>query len=283
MKLGLVLEGGASRTVFSCGVMDVLLEEGIKADYIIGTSAGISYGVSYASGQYERNLKITKQYMSDKRYMGMRHLINRKTKCFYNMDFVFDEIPNKLIPFDYDAFEKFSGGCKAVVTDIETGLAEYLEVDRHDVRWNVLRATCSLPILFPVAEINGKKYLDGGISDSVAYQKAFADGCDKVIVVLTRERGYVKKTDMSVRLACALYGKYQNLCASLLSRAEVYNSQINRLRKLEAEGKAFVIEPFSTMGVGRTDKAPQKLIPLYAHGKEVMNMKLDALKKYIEE
>lgn len=283
MKLGLVLEGGASRTVFSCGVMDVLLEAGIKVDYIIGTSAGISYGVSYASGQYERNLKITKQYMSDKRYMGIRHLISRKTKCFYNMDFVYDEIPNKLIPFDYDAFEKFSGSCKAVVTDIETGAAEYLEVDRHDEKWNVLRATCSLPILFPIAEIDGKKYLDGGISDSVAYQKAFADGCDKVIVVLTRERGYVKKTDMSVRLACAMYGKYQNLCASLLCRAEVYNAQIKRLREFAAEGKAFVIEPFSTMGVGRTDKDPQKLIPLYAHGKEVMNMKLDALKKYIGE
>lgn len=282
MKLGLVLEGGASRTVFSCGVMDVLLEEGIKADYIIGTSAGISYGVSYASGQYERNLKITRQYMSDERYMGIRHLINRKTKCFYNMDFVFDEIPNKLIPFDYDEFSRFTGGCKAAVTNIKTGAAEYLEVDRQDKKWNALRATCSLPILFPIAEIDGKKYLDGGISDSVPYQKAIADGCDKIIVVLTRERGYVKKTDMSVRLACAMYGKYQNLCAALLSRAEVYNAQIKRLRELETDGKAFVVEPFSTMGVGRTDKSPEKLLPLYAHGKEVMNMKLGALKKYIE-
>lgn len=283
MKTAIVFEGGASRSLFSCGVMDVLLENEIYSDYVIGASAGISMGVSYASRQYRRNYEITKKYMPDKRYMGARHLIDRKNKSYYNLDFVFDEIPNKLIPFDYEAYEKYKGNCIAVVTNVNTGKPEYLEVEADDKSFITLRATCALPILFPMIEINGEKYLDGGISNSVPFEKAIEDGCDKVIVVLTRARGYIKKTDSLVKLSCKLYRKYPMLCDCLMSRAQNYNEQIKRLREAESLGKAFVIEPLSTMGVRRTEKRPEKLLPLYSHGEEMARLKLGALKKYLEE
>lgn len=283
MKTAIVFEGGASRSLFSCGVMDVLLENEIYSDYVIGASAGISMGVSYASRQYRRNYEITKKYMSDKRYMGAGHLLDRKNKSYYNLDFVFDEIPNGLVPFDYEAYEKFKARCIAVVTNVNTGEAEYLEVGADDKSFTALRASCALPILFPMIEINGERYLDGGIADSVPFEKALSDGCDKVIVVLTRARGYIKKTDAAVNLACKLYKKYPMLCEALKKRSENYNEQIKRLREAENAGKVFVIEPLSTMGVGRTEKRWEKLLPLYTHGEEMARLKLGALKKYLEE
>lgn len=283
MKTAIVFEGGASRSLFSCGVMDVLLKNEIYSDYVIGASAGISMGVSYTSRQYRRNYEITKKYMSDKRYMGASHLIDRKNKSYYNLDFVFDEIPNKLIPFDYESYEKYKGNCIAVVTNVNTGKPEYIEVEAEDKGFTALRASCALPILFPMIEINGEKYLDGGISDAVPYERAISDGCDKVIVVLTRERGYIKKTDPSVKLACKLYKKYPGLCECLKNRAQNYNEQIKRLREAENAGKVFVIEPLSTMGVRRTEKRWKKLLPLYNHGEEMTELKLRVLKKYLEE
>lgn len=132
MKLGVVMEGGASRTVFSCGVTDCLLEEEIMPDYLIGVSAGIAYGVSYLSRQKGRNRIIFEKYMSDKRYMGMKYLLDRNMKSYYNVPFVFGEIPNKLVPFDYEAFAAYPGEVEAVVTNIHNGQAEYLPVPRDD-------------------------------------------------------------------------------------------------------------------------------------------------------
>lgn len=281
MKLGLVLEGGASRTVFSCGVMDVLLEENIIADMVIGTSAGIAFGVSYASLQKGRNLRLAKEYMGDKRYMGMRHLLNRSNKSYYNMQFVYDDVPNIHLPFDWEAFEKFEGDVIGVCTNVKTGKAEYLPVSRTDRTLPVLRASCALPIMFPFININGTDYLDGGIADSIPYKYAFEQGCDKVIVILTRERGYVKETGKSVRLAEKLYKKYPALVKAMDERAENYNNQVKELRALERDGKAFVFEPVTTMGVKRTEGRPQKLLPLYQHGVSVAEDNVNALKSYL--
>lgn len=130
MKLGMVFEGGANRTVFSCGVMDAFLKERLMPDYLIGVSAGIAYGVSYLSGQKGRNIEVVENYIADKRYMGMRHLFNRNEKAYFNTKFVFEEVPNELIPFDYDAFAAYPGKVEAAVTNIHTGKAEYVEVPR---------------------------------------------------------------------------------------------------------------------------------------------------------
>ena len=156
MKLGLVFEGGASRSLFSCGVMDALLEEEIFADYVIGVSAGIAYGSSYISRQKGRNLELSTKYMHDKRYMGIKHLLNPKNRSYYSMEFAFRQIPEKLVPFDFDAFSENTKNkaAIAVVTNLETGKAEYKELSRDDWDYQIrlVWASCALPMLFKPSE-----------------------------------------------------------------------------------------------------------------------------------
>ena len=266
MKLGIVFEGGASRGYFSAGVMDKFLDFGIRPDYVIGASAGIANGVSFISGQKGRNLIIGTKYLHDKRYMGMRHMLNRKNKSYYNIDFVFNDIPNKYLPFDYKAFESSQTEKIAVVTNIETGKAEYMPVPSNDKEWRLIVASCALPILFPPIEINGKKYFDGGIADSIPYKRALEDGCDKIIVVLTRERSYEKKDESTMKLAAFHYRKYPNLVKALRNRALNYNKCRNELLKLEIEGKALVIAPESTADWKRTEKSPNAIEKMYNEG-----------------
>ena len=267
MKIGLVIEGGASRTYFACGVMDWLLQNGIHTDYIIGVSAGISFGVSYCSRQFERNLRILKNYEEDKRYMGVRHLFDRRNKSYYNLEFVFETIPKELVPFDYETFYGRKEQCLAVVTRLDSGEAEYIEMPVDD-NFNVLKASCALPILFTPIELNGALYMDGGIADSVPFRKAMEDGCDKVIVLLSHPRGYVKGKESATSLVKLAYRKYDRFLSSFLKRPERYNESIRELEKLEKEGKALVIAPTeeSLKGIGRTEKRVELLEPLYRSG-----------------
>lgn len=282
MKLGLVLEGGASRTAFSCGVLDVLLEKKITADYLIGVSAGIAYGISYASGQIGRNLELNRTFLPDKRYMGLRHLLKPSNKSFYNLQFVFDDVPNKHLPFDYKAFAAYPGKVIGVVTNIKTGEPEYLEVPRDDTHFTVLRASCSLPFIFKPVEIQGNLYMDGGLSDSIPFKKAIKEGCDKIIVVLTRERTYRKAPDPSIRLAEKVYKRYPNLIRDLSTRHEVYNDCINALAKLEKEKKVFVIAPDDTHGIRRTENNPEILCDFYQEGYDKAKRLFPALCEYLQ-
>lgn len=282
MKLGMVFEGGANRTIFSCGVMDAFLEEELMPDYFIGVSAGIAYGVSYLSGQKGRNLELMETYMADKRYMGMRHLFNRKEKAYYNIKFVFDQVPNELLPFDYDAFAHYEGKVEAAVTNLHTGKAEYLKVPRGKDMKDTLVASCSLPILFQPVKVGKHYYLDGGIADSVPYEHAFEEGCDKLIVVLTRERDYVKKEEKAIKLADRLYKKYPKMVEALNLRAKRYNECMKQLAKLEQEGKVFVIAPKDTYGVGRTETDTRKLRRLYDEGYEIAKAQMESLKDYLQ-
>lgn len=283
MKLGMVFEGGANRTVFSCGVMDVFLEEGLMPDYFIGVSAGIAFGVSYLSGQKGRNLEVIEKYIPDKRYMGVRHLFNREQKAYYNTKFVFEQVPNELVPFDYDAFARYPGKVEAAVTNIHTGKAEYFEVPRGRDMRDTLVASCSLPVLFQPVKLGRHYYLDGGIADSIPYEHALKEGCDKLVVVLTRERGYVKNTEKVVRLTDRLYKKYPKVVEALDSRAERYNACMARLMELEKQGKVFVIAPESTFGVGRTETDTIKLRRLYDEGYRIAEEQIKALRKYLEQ
>lgn len=282
MKLGMVFEGGANRTVFSCGVMDVFLEENLMPDYFIGVSAGIAYGISYLSKQRGRNLELMEKYMPDKRYMGIRHLLNRKERAYYNTKFVFDEVPNELLPFDYDAFAAYPGEVEAAVTNIHTGKVEYLTVPRGKEMRDIVVASCSLPVLFQPVKIGRRYYLDGGIADSIPYQHALKQGCDKLVVVLTRERGYVKKTERAVRLTDGLYHRYPKIVEALDSRAERYNASMKELIELEKEGKVFVIAPETTFGVGRTETDAVKLRRLYDEGVRIAGEQTEALREYLK-
>lgn len=281
MKLGMVFEGGASRTVFSCGVADVFLEENLMPDYFVGVSAGIAYGISYLSKQKGRNLTIAKEYMAKEEYQGFKYLLDRSKRTYYNLEYVFDEMPSKHLPFDYDTFAAYPGKVEAAVTNLHTGKAEYIEVPRDEKSRDVLVASCALPVFFQPVKVGRRYYLDGGIADSVPYEHALKEGCDKVIVVLTRERDYIKRTDESARIAAALYRRYPNIAKALKNRAERYNASIKRLKQLEKDGKIFVIAPDTTHGIGRTETDPKKLELLYEEGYLEAKEQMTALKNYL--
>ncbi len=285
MKLGLVLEGGASRSLFSCGVMDALLEENIFADYVIGVSAGIAYGTSYVSRQIGRNLELSVKYMKDSRYMGARHLINPKNRSYYNKEFAFHAIPESVVPFDFDAFARNSESCTAiaVLTNLATGKAEYHELPVDD--WNrhidLIWASCALPIIFQPEELDGNLYMDGGISDPIPYKRAIDDGCDKIITVLTRERAYKKSSSSSEKLASKIYRKHPCFAETLLSRGERYNKSREQLFELSEKGDIFVIAPTDTTGFSRTERRPDRLQAMFDDGYNTAKKIIPELKKYL--
>lgn len=283
MKLGIVMEGGASRTIFSCGVTDVFMDEGIYPDYLIGVSAGIAYGVSYASGQRGRNADFTEKYMHDRRYMGIPHFLNPRKRCYYNLEFAFGEIPNKLVPFDYDALANYPGQVVAVVTNIETGEAEYFEIPKYEKHWETTIASCSLPVLFQPVKLGESYYLDGGIADPIPYKKAFAEGCDKVIVILTRERNYIKGDEKALKIINRVCRKYPKIVERLNNRSEDYNRISRELLEEEKRGNLFIIAPKDTYGVGRTEGDWKKLQPLYQEGIDMAKEQMEALKDYLYE
>ena len=210
MKTGIVFEGGAFRTIFSCGVMDAMLENKIMPDYMIGVSAGAAYGVSMASGQIGRNLKILIDYRNDKRYLGYRNFL--KCKSLFGLDFVFDEIPNKLVPFDMDTYKKYPGKVLVGVTNAKTGETEYLDGKELDDKATLLRATCAIPIFFPVIKINNNEYYDGGLCDPIPVRKAIEDGNKKHLIILTQPTGYRKElSKKNVFVSKMLSNKYPNL------------------------------------------------------------------------
>jgi len=267
MKTGLVLEGGAFRAIFSSGACDGLLAADIMPDYCVGVSAGIAYGVSYISKQSGRNLEILTHYANDKRYMGVNNLLRPGNhRCYFGLQFTYDTIPNELIPFDYETFAAFPGEVEAVVTNMDTGKAEYLPVPKRDEHFELLQATCALPFLFPVYHINGKPYMDGGAADAIPYDHAVEKGCDRVVVILTRERSYIRKQESLQPLIDRFYRKYPKFCDTMRRRADDYNACRGRLFRLEREGKVLIIAPKCTKGFSRTERDVEKIKALYQDG-----------------
>lgn len=266
---GLVLEGGAIRTIYSSGVCDGLLSQDWMADYVVGVSAGIAYGVSYVSRQAGRNLKILTRYVNDSRYMGTANLFRpRNSRCYFGLDFAYEEIPNYLVPFDYEAFGRFPGKVEAGVTNLLTGRTDYYPVDCTDRRSVLLRATCAMPLLFPIYQINGKPYLDGGVGDSVPYRRALEQGCDRIVVVLTRERSYYRTPERAEKLILRKYREYPEFCRAVRTRAERYNADRAELLELERQGKALIFCPKSTKGFSRTERDVEKIHALWDQGRQ---------------
>ena len=281
MKLGLALEGGANRTIFSSGVCDGLLDLDIFPDCTVGVSAGIAYGVSYLARQRGRNLAILTNYINDDRYMGASHLINPLNNSYYNLDFIYDEIPNHLIPFDYSAFAEHKGVVEAVVTDVETGTPAYLTVSRDDEKSMALRATCALPLLFPILDVDGVRCLDGGVTDPIPFRRCLDNGCDRVIVVATRERAYHKKQEKILAAAVRYYRKYPKFTDALKRRAEVYNRQREEMFRLEKQGDIFLFLPYSTEGFSRMEKNVEKIRALWQSGVDQVHAREQALRDYL--
>lgn len=283
MKTGIVFEGGANRTVFSVGVMDALMERGISTDYLNGSSAGIAYGINLASKQKGRVLKLMENYVADKRYMGPRHMFNRKNKSYFNLDFIYREIPNKLLPFDFEEYKKYPSIPEAAVTNVITGKTEYLPVSPEDKDFMVLRASCALPLIFPIIHIQEVPYMDGGLSDPVPVKRAFEMGCEKVIVVLTRERGYKKGQEGFGNILKMRYGAYPEMLKVLDNRPEIYNDQRKEIFQMEEEGKIFLISPESTKGFSRIEKNITVLYDLYHDGFSKMKSRMRELEEYLEK
>lgn len=281
MKTGLVLEGGALRAIFSSGVCDGLLEGNVMADYVVGVSAGIAYGVSYVSKQPRRNLEVVTRFARDPRYMGVGNLADKRNRCYFGLKFAYDTIPNQLVPFDYDTFAAFPGQVEAVLTDLNTGRADYLPVPRRDRESRVLQASCAMPLLFPIFEIDGRPYLDGGIADAIPWQRALDQGCDRVIVVLTRPRDYVRRPDRMLKLIRRRYREYPAFLKVIEGRAEVYNEDRARLFEQEREGKVLVIAPRSTLGVSRTERDTEKLRLLWAEGYQQTVDRMEEIRAYL--
>ena len=282
MKTGMVLGGGAVRTIYSTGVCDALLTRSLMTDYVIGVSAGIAYGVSYVSRQPRRNLDIMVNYINDKRYMGMGNLLRRDNRAYFGLEFVYSTIPNQLVPFDYDTFAAYPGEVEAVVTNLDTGAAEYFPLDRRDDKFKLLQATCALPFLFPVFHIQGRPCMDGGAADAIPYERAFAKGCDRVIVVLTREREYVRQPEKLQPLIDLAYRKYPKFCDTMRRRADAYNEARQKLFRLEREGRALVFTPTSTEGFHRTERDVDKIKALWKDGWDQGLARLDEAEAFLK-
>ena len=228
---GLVLEGGTFRPVFSCGVMDALLDHGVMFDYVIGVSAGITYAMSYLSRQRGRNLEVLTTYRGDKRYIGARNLV--RDHSLFGVDFVFQTIPSQLIPFDWDTFNKYNGNVLVGVTNAETGKIEYLDGKQLDKPSTMLRATCAIPFYFPVVMIDGTPYYDGGLADPIPIVRSLHDGNEKNLIVLTQPDEYRKTVTRGTALSArALRNKYPNLSETMLARAKHYDETVCFCRQL---------------------------------------------------
>ena len=283
MKTGLVLEGGALRTIFSSGACDGLLAGNVMTDYVIGVSAGIAYGVSYVSRQRGRNLEILTRYVNDRRYMGMGNLLRKDNRSYFGLKFTYDTIPNELVPFDYETFAAYPGEVEAVVTNLETGKAEYFPVSREHGDFKLLQATCALPLMFPIYDIEGHPCMDGGAADAIPFRRAFEKGCDKAIVILTRPRDYIRRTEKLQKAIERHYRQYPNFCQTMRDRAETYNRDREELFRLEREGKVLVIAPEDTRGVSRIERNVEKLRLLWSDGFQQATGRMEEIRQFMAD
>lgn len=271
---GLVLEGGTFRPIFSAGVMDAMLEHDILFPYCIGVSAGITNGFSYISKQKGRNLEILRQYRHDRRYIGAGNFL--KCRSLFGLQFAFEEIPNRLIPFDWDTFAQYEGTYLVGVTNARTGKTEYLNGKHLDRANTMVKATCAIPLVFPAIPLNGEQYFDGGICDPIPVRKALADGNEKLLIVLTRPVGYEKTLGKSNRTAArVLKRKYPNLVEPLLTRHIKYNETVRFCEELERQGKAVLLRPAYHGIIDSFEKDMDKIEASYRYGYALAQQRMD--------
>ena len=282
MKTGLVLEGGGLRGVFSAGVMDVLMEEGIEFDGAIGVSAGAAFGCNYKSRQPRRAILYNMKFAKDPRYSSMRSLI--ATGDLFNAQFCYHDIPEKLYPFDWEAFRQNPMEFYLVCTDVETGEPVYHLCDNDD-DWEMLewfRASGSMPMVSRVVEIGGRKLLDGGLSDSIPLRFMEQQGYERNVVILTRPSTYIKKSSPLTRVIGRSLHKYPNAVKALMERHTNYNETLAYIRQREAGKFAFVIRPETDLDVGRVEHDRLKIKEAYKAGRRAARKRLNALRCFLE-
>ncbi len=263
----LVLEGGGLRGVFTCGVLDCFMDNGIRFPFMVGVSAGACNGLSYMSGQRGRAKSSNIDLMEKYHYVGIKYLFTQR--CIMDFKLLFEDFPERIIPYDYNAYFANPARFVMVTTNCLTGKAEYMEEKSSSERvMDIVRASSSLPFVSPVTYVDSVPMLDGGIADSIPIEYAMNQGYEKLLVVLTRNRGYRKK-DSSMALSKVFYHKYPELRKALARRNETYNRTMDLIEKLEDEGRIKVIRPENPVVVGRMEKDTAKLTALYEEGYEV--------------
>ena len=262
-KTGLVLEGGAMRGMYTAGVLDVFTEHGISFDGVIGVSMGAITGCSFLSGQKGRTIRYNKTYCKDKRYMSFYSLLT--TGDLVGNEFCYHTLPEVLDPYDNEAFKKSQTDFYVTCTNVETGEAEYLKVTDMVEEIDYLRASASMPYVSRIVEIGGKKFLDGGCSDSIPIRAFVEMGYEKNVVILTRPEEYRKKPE-NKRLVRLFYKKYPKFAETLEQRATGYNRTVEEILKLEQQGKVFVIRPETPLDIGRMSHDVKKIEGAYERG-----------------
>lgn len=279
MKVGLVLEGGAMRGMYTAGVLDVFLEQNIQADGVVGVSAGALFGVNYLSRQWGRVIRYNKRYNSDRNYKGLLPLLREGN--IFSTKFAYDLVPRVLDPFDDETFQKSGIPFYAVVTNVRTGKPEYIRISKGFEQMDTLRASGSMPFVSRPVRLGKELYLDGGISDSVPYLWMAEQGYDKLVVVLTRDKTYRKKpANPAVNLYRARFPKVAELLRTRHSR---YNDSIAHLRQWERAGKAFVIRPSEPIHIHSTESDPEVLQSVYDLGRKDAEAALEGLRSYLEK
>ncbi len=276
-KVVLVLEGGAMRGLYTAGVLDVFMKNNIKIDTIIGVSAGALFGINYKSKQIGRALRYNLKYAHDKRYMGMYSLIT--TGDVMNKEFCFNKLVYELDPLDFKTYDNSDTEFYAVVTNVETGQAEYIEIKDAKNDMEYLRASGSMPFVSNLVQINGNKYLDGAIGDPIPLKKALDLGYEKIIVVQTRPDGYIKAK--SLLPFGLLYKKYPEFVKAASKGYLKYNETLNLIRKYENDGKILALRPSEKIKMKRVEKDLRKLQAIYDVGVKDCNKNLEKIKKYI--
>lgn len=280
MKTGLVLEGGAMRGLFSAGVMDVLMEHQIAFDGAIGVSAGAAFGCNYKSRQPGRVIRYNTEYARDPRYCSLRSLF--KTGDLFGADFCYHELPNKLDPFDTEAFQQNPMEFYVVCTDVLTGEAVYQKcgiADDECFEW--LRASASMPLVSRTVEIGGRRMLDGGIADSIPLRYFEQIGYNKILVILTQPEGYRKKKNKALPLIRLSFRQYPKMVEALEKRHEKYNDTLAYVKKREREGAVLVLRPQDSLSIGRIEHNPERMRQVYDCGRKVALQSLEQIEAFL--
>ena len=280
MKKGLILEGGAMRGMFTAGVMDVLMENGVEFDGAIGVSAGAAFGVNYKSKQPGRVIRYNTRFCADKRYGGLGVLI--KTGNIYSTDFAYGEVPLVHDVFDFETYEKSPMEFYVVCTDLESGKPVYHKYEcKADHGFDWIRASASMPMVSRIVEIEGRKLLDGGVSDSIPVKFFESMGYTKNLVILTRPKHYRKSKNRFIGLFRLKYKAYPKFIEAMSRRADEYNSTLEYIYSEESAGNLFVLQPKAALPVSRVEKDPEKLMQAYAMGREAATEKINEIIRFL--
>ena len=280
-KLGLVMEGGSMRGMFTAGVTDVMMENGIEFDGAIGVSAGAAFGCNYKSRQPGRAIRYNKRFCTDKRFVSIRNLI--KTGDIFEAKFCYQTVPNELDVFDRNTFRENPMEFYVVATDVEKGCEVYYKLENGDDEdLELIRASASMPILSKIVEVDKTKLLDGGIADSIPLKGFEKLGYLKNVVILTQPLGFVKEKNKHMGLIKFKYRKYPNFVGAVADRHVKYNAEILYISRQEQAGNAFVVRPPEPLNISGIIRDPNELERVYQIGRKTMTEKLEELKKFIK-